>query len=166
MCVTSLLHFSYLAGFCIFLFSLTTSSQIIKLFLKNKKTKYKNVLSFNNQWYLEIFKKKFLMDFPLMLFCHEHNFDCLPMRGVRTTWYIYVFTTIIVNNLSSNISAVYRRLINNPYSSLESPICTKHTLIQSSCAFYIKGLNRFLDFLKDFNRLITRNSETVLKRNA
>jgi hypothetical protein len=92
------------------------------------------------------------------------NFDCPPQRGVRTTWDIYVFITIIVYSLSSNITAVYSRFINNSCISLEFPIWTKQNPSQKIMYIWVQGPNNFLDLWKGFYRLIKRNSETVLKR--
>ena len=92
------------------------------------------------------------------------NFDCLPQRGVCTTWDIYIFITIIVYSLSSNITAVYSRFINNFCISLEFPIWTKRNPSQKIMYIWVQGPNNFLDLWKGFYRLIKRNSETVLKR--
>ena len=92
------------------------------------------------------------------------NFDFLPQRGVCTTWDIYIFITIIVYSLSSNITAVYSRFINNFCISLEFPIWTKQNPSQKIMYIWVQGPNNFLDLWKGFYRLIKRNSETVLKR--
>jgi hypothetical protein len=80
------------------------------------------------------------------------------------TWDIYVFITIIVYSLSSNITAVYSRFINNSCISLEFPIWTKQNPSQKIVYIWVQGPNNFLDLWKGFYRLIKRNSETVLKR--